>query len=54
MRLRVIAKLPAFQKKDLGSQLMMEVEERLLKLKKKDYYGSMSGSAIKNLAKFRL
>jgi GNAT superfamily N-acetyltransferase len=33
MRLRGIATLPTFQKKGLGSQLIMEVEERLLKLK---------------------
>ena len=34
MRLRGIATLHAFQKKGLGSQLMIEVEKRLLKLKK--------------------
>ena len=34
MRLRGIATLPKFQKKGLGSQLMMEIEKRLLKLKK--------------------
>ena len=34
MRLRGIATLPAFQKKGLGSQLMIEVEKRLIKLKK--------------------
>ena len=34
MRLRGIATLPAFQKKGLGSQLIIEVEKRLLKLKK--------------------
>ena len=34
MRLRGIATLPEFQKKGLGSQLMIEIEKRLLKLKK--------------------
>ena len=34
MRLRGIATLHAFQKQGLGSQLMLEVEKRLLKLKK--------------------
>lgn len=34
MRLRGIDTLHAFQKKGLGSELMMEVEKRLLKLKK--------------------
>ena len=34
MRLRGIAILHAFQKKGLGSRLMIEVEKRLLKLKK--------------------
>lgn len=34
MRLRGIATLPAFQKEGFGSQLMREVEKRLLKLKK--------------------
>ena len=34
MRLRGIATLPKFQKKGLGSQLIVEIEKRLLKLKK--------------------
>ena len=34
MRLRGIATLHAFQKKGFGSQLMIEVEKRLIKLKK--------------------
>ena len=34
MRLRGIATLHPFQKKGLGSQLMIEIEKRLLKLKK--------------------